>query len=207
MPDLLRPRSRISRRSRLLTKSMSLIVMRGATGRNRQGADREGQGQSRQAQHGRRHDHIAARRADVRESGRHRRPARASRAGPRSVRPCSPARSISRSTPGTGLPLIQGGQYRALAKYSNRPLPLLPDCRALGRGRLPEIDESSTWIGLLAPAGPPGAMVDKIRREVARSMPTRRCSERLQKAGFFPVARRRRSSTLSSEARQCAGRR
>ena len=32
---------------------------------------------------------------------------------------------------GTSLPLIQGGHYRALAKYSNRPLPMLPDLPSL----------------------------------------------------------------------------
>ena len=31
---------------------------------------------------------------------------------------------------GTSLPLIQGGHYRALAKYSNRPLAILPDLPA-----------------------------------------------------------------------------
>src|SRR5712691_9382814 len=32
---------------------------------------------------------------------------------------------------GSSLPLIQGGHYRALAKYSNRPLPILPDLPSL----------------------------------------------------------------------------
>src|SRR5262249_59730283 len=32
---------------------------------------------------------------------------------------------------GTSLPLIRSGHYRALAKYSDRPLPLLPDLPSL----------------------------------------------------------------------------
>src|SRR5204862_5111979 len=40
------------------------------------------------------------------------------------------------------LPLIHGGKYRALAKYSNRPLPLLPELPALSvAAGLPAIDE------------------------------------------------------------------
>jgi tripartite-type tricarboxylate transporter receptor subunit TctC len=70
---------------------------------------------------------------------------------------------------GTSLPLIQGGHYRALAKYSNRPLSILPDLPSLSvAAELPELDESSTWIALVAPAGIPSAIIDKIHREVAR---------------------------------------
>src|SRR5436190_1345212 len=68
---------------------------------------------------------------------------------------------------GTSLPLIQGGQYRALAKYSNRPLPILPDLPSLGAAAdLPGLDESSTWVALAAPAGTPAAIVDKLQRKV-----------------------------------------
>ena len=51
------------------------------------------------------------------------------------------------------LPLIEAGKFRALAKYSNRPLPLLPDVPSLAvAAGLPGISESSTWIGIVAPA-------------------------------------------------------
>ena len=69
---------------------------------------------------------------------------------------------------GTSLPLIQGGHYRALAKYSNRPLPMLPDLPSLSvAANLAGLDESSTWVALVAPAGTPPAIIDKIHREVA----------------------------------------
>src|SRR5712691_12589008 len=64
---------------------------------------------------------------------------------------------------GTSLPLIQSGHYRALAKYSNRPLPVLPDLPSLSLAAdLPDLAESSTWVALVAPAGTSGAIVDKI---------------------------------------------
>src|SRR4051812_25785322 len=85
---------------------------------------------------------------------------------------------------GSGLPMIRSGQFRALAKYSNRPLPLLPDVPSLSvAAGLPEIDESATWIGLLAPAGTSGAIVDKLQAEVARIYADPAMQERLQKAG------------------------
>src|SRR5438874_6698519 len=75
---------------------------------------------------------------------------------------------FSLDSTGTSLPLIQSGHYRALAKYSNRPLPILPDLPSLSvAAELPSLGESSTWIALVAPAGTPAAIIDKIHREVA----------------------------------------
>jgi tripartite-type tricarboxylate transporter receptor subunit TctC len=89
---------------------------------------------------------------------------------------------------GTSLPLIQGGKYRALAKYSNRPLPMLPDLPALSvAAGLPSLDESSTWIGLAAPAGTPNAIVDKLARKVAEIYANPAMVDRLEKAGITPV--------------------
>ena len=88
------------------------------------------------------------------------------RAVPRSCRDCfSGTVDFALDCVGSSLPLIQGGQFRALAKYSNRPLPLLPDLPSLTvAADLPELDESSTWIGLLAPAGTPARDIEKLTR-------------------------------------------
>lgn len=89
----------------------------------------------------------------------------------------------------SSLPQIQGGRFRALAKYSNRPLTSLPDLPSLAAAAdLPSLDESSTWIGLLAPAGTPGAIIDKIQREVAGIYAEAAMMERLEKAGLFAVS-------------------
>ncbi len=90
---------------------------------------------------------------------------------------------------GSSLPLIQGGHYRALAKYSNRPLPILPDLPSLSvAADLPNIDESSTWIGLAAPAGAPAAIVDKLQRKVASMYADPALAERLEKVGITPLS-------------------
>jgi tripartite-type tricarboxylate transporter receptor subunit TctC len=90
---------------------------------------------------------------------------------------------------GTSLPLIQGGHYRALAKYSTQPLPLLPDLPSVNEaGDLPNIAESSTWVGFTGPAGIPAAIVDKLNRKVASIYADPSIKERLEKAGISPVA-------------------
>jgi tripartite-type tricarboxylate transporter receptor subunit TctC len=90
---------------------------------------------------------------------------------------------------GTSLPLIQGGQYRALAKYTNRPWPLMPDLPSLAEAAdLPSIGESSTWIALAAPAGTPLPIIERIQRAVASVYADPTMTERLEKAGIFPVA-------------------
>jgi tripartite-type tricarboxylate transporter receptor subunit TctC len=86
---------------------------------------------------------------------------------------------------GTSLPLIQSGHYRALAKYSNRPLPILPDLPSLSAAaELPGLGESSTWIALAAPAGTSAAIVDKIHREVASIYSDAAMTTKLEQIGI-----------------------
>jgi tripartite-type tricarboxylate transporter receptor subunit TctC len=83
------------------------------------------------------------------------------------------------------LPLIQAGRLRPLAKLNNRPLPVLPDLQPLGvAAGLPQLEDMSSWIGLVAPAGTPRAVVDKIAREVATIYADKAVAERLEKAGI-----------------------
>jgi tripartite-type tricarboxylate transporter receptor subunit TctC len=83
------------------------------------------------------------------------------------------------------LPLIKAGKFRALAKYTDRPLPVLPDVPSLSAAAgLPGIADSVTWIGLVAPAGTPKPVVDKIQREVAGIFADPATAEKLTKAGL-----------------------
>jgi tripartite-type tricarboxylate transporter receptor subunit TctC len=86
---------------------------------------------------------------------------------------------------GTSLPLIEGGRYRALAKYTNRPLPILPDLPSLSAAaELPALAESSTWVALVAPAGTPAGIIDKIHHEVARIHADTALRAKLEKVGI-----------------------
>jgi tripartite-type tricarboxylate transporter receptor subunit TctC len=85
----------------------------------------------------------------------------------------------------TSLPLIQGGKLRALAKLNSRSLPALPDVQPLAvAAGLPALDDISTWIGLVAPAGTPRAIVDKIQREVVTMYADPVIAEKLEKSGI-----------------------
>jgi len=89
----------------------------------------------------------------------------------------------------SSFPQIRGGKFRALAKYANRPLPALPDLPNLADAAgLPGLGESTTWIGLLAPAGTPEAIVDKIQREVAAIYADPAIMAKLENAGLFAVS-------------------
>ena len=85
--------------------------------------------------------------------------------------------------------LIKSGQLRALAKLNSRPLPALPDVRPLAvEAGNPALDDISTWIGFVAPAGTPRAIVDKIQREIAAMYNDPAVAETLQKSGISAVS-------------------
>jgi tripartite-type tricarboxylate transporter receptor subunit TctC len=89
------------------------------------------------------------------------------------------------------LALIQAGKFRPLAKYSSRPLPNIPDIPALQSineaADLPDLSESSVWIGLVGPAGTPKPIVDKLQHEIANIYADPVIFQKLDKAGLFPT--------------------
>ncbi len=86
------------------------------------------------------------------------------------------------------LPLIKGGQFRALAKLNSRPLSQLPDLEPLAVvAGLPQLDDMSSWIGLVAPAGTPKPVIDKIHDEVVSIYADAAVVDRLDKAGISPA--------------------
>ena len=87
------------------------------------------------------------------------------------------------------LPLIQGGRLRALAKLNHRPLPVLPDLQPLAvAAGIPDLPDMSSWIGLVAPAGTPRPVIDKLAREVATIYADAAVADRLEKAGITAVS-------------------
>jgi len=85
----------------------------------------------------------------------------------------------------TALPLIQGGKVRALAKLNSRPLSALPDVQPLSvAAELPGLGDMSSWTGLVAPAGTPRPIVEKIQREVAAMFADPAVFKKLEGAGL-----------------------
>ena len=88
----------------------------------------------------------------------------------------------------SSLPLIKSGKFRALAKSNDRPIPALPDLQVLSSAAgLPQLGDMGSWIGLVAPAGTPPAVVEKIRAEVAHIYADPTIASKLQSIGISAV--------------------
>ena len=81
---------------------------------------------------------------------------------------------------------IKGGKLRALAVTTPKRLPALPDVPTVAEAGLPGY-ETSTWGGLLAPAGTPKATVAKLAAETTRILALPDVRERMLAAGVEPV--------------------
>jgi tripartite-type tricarboxylate transporter receptor subunit TctC len=89
----------------------------------------------------------------------------------------------------TALPLVKSGKVRALAKLNSRPLPALPEVQPLSvAAGLPALEDISSWTGLVAPAGTPRAIVDKIQREVVAMYKDPAVFKKLEGSGITAVS-------------------
>jgi tripartite-type tricarboxylate transporter receptor subunit TctC len=84
------------------------------------------------------------------------------------------------------LSLIQGGQFRVLAKFDPRPFPPVPDLPVI-TAAVPKLDEITVWLGLVAPSGTPAAVVDKLHAEVAKILADPAVKSKADASGLFPV--------------------
>ena len=77
---------------------------------------------------------------------------------------------------------IKAGRLRALSVNGPRRSPALPDIPTAGASGLPGF-EVDFWIGILAPAGTPGAVVTKLNTEVNRILAQDEIKNRLVALG------------------------
>lgn len=82
--------------------------------------------------------------------------------------------------------LLGPGRLRALAVTSKARMPQLPEVPSAQEAGLPGF-ENVGWFGLLAPAGTPAAIVQKIQRDTARAMTETDVGARLNAQGLSPV--------------------
>jgi tripartite-type tricarboxylate transporter receptor subunit TctC len=88
--------------------------------------------------------------------------------------------------PSASLSLIQGGQFRVLAKFDPRPFPPVPDLPLITTA-MPNMDEITVWLGLVAPKGTPAAVIDKIQAEVAKALADPDVKAKADASGLFPA--------------------
>jgi tripartite-type tricarboxylate transporter receptor subunit TctC len=82
---------------------------------------------------------------------------------------------------------IKAGKLRALAVTSEQRVSALPDVPTLAEGTLPGFN-SISWIGLVAPAGTPSAIVEKISADVREVIDMPDVKNRLIDLGGIPKA-------------------
>ena len=86
----------------------------------------------------------------------------------------------------TAVPLIEGGQLRALAINSAKRSPVLPNVPTVSEDAIPGF-EASGWQGYFVPARTPRDVVALIQREAAKALAAPDLQARLRAMGNEPV--------------------
>ena len=82
----------------------------------------------------------------------------------------------------TVMPQIRGGKLKAIAVTSSKRSPALPNTPTIAEMGLPGYDATS-WFGVLAPAGTPKDIVEKLSQAISKSLQTAEIRERLASQG------------------------
>src|SRR2546423_93088 len=86
----------------------------------------------------------------------------------------------------TAVPLIEGGQLRALAINSAQRSPVLPSVPSVAEDAIPGF-EASGWQGYFVPARTPREIIALIQREAAKALAAPDLQARLKAIGNEPV--------------------
>ena len=81
---------------------------------------------------------------------------------------------------------IRSGKLKAFAVTSSQRSSALPDVPTIEEAGKLKGFEASSWFGLLAPAGTPSDIVNRVQREVARALSDPGIKEKLQAQGAIP---------------------
>jgi tripartite-type tricarboxylate transporter receptor subunit TctC len=82
----------------------------------------------------------------------------------------------------TVLPQIEAGKIKALAVASPQRFAGTPNIPTAAEAGLPGL-ESEQWVGMMAPAGTPDAIVDKLNRDIVEILQTSEFQEMLRAQG------------------------
>jgi tripartite-type tricarboxylate transporter receptor subunit TctC len=86
----------------------------------------------------------------------------------------------------TTVPYVRSGKLRALATLAPERAPALPDVPTAVQAGYPQL-ESVLWYGMLAPAGTPQAIINRLSQAFAKVVANRDTRERLASVGADPM--------------------
>jgi tripartite-type tricarboxylate transporter receptor subunit TctC len=85
-------------------------------------------------------------------------------------------------------PLIESGKVRGLAKLDRRTPGSMENIPALADAAgLPDLEDMSVWLGLVAPRGTPKPIIDKLQQKVVQIMTDPAMREKSERTGAFPM--------------------
>lgn len=84
------------------------------------------------------------------------------------------------------MPQIKGGKLKAIAVTSGKRSPALPNVPTIVESGVAGF-EASSWFGVLAPAGTPKDIIDKLSQAIAKALQTTEMKDRLAAQGADAV--------------------
>jgi len=93
---------------------------------------------------------------------------------------------LSIATPTSMLPHIKSGKVNVIAVSGNKRQPYVPDTPTFEESGVPNFNVTS-WQGLLAPAGTPPAIINRLHAEVVKLLKLPESLARMAAAGADPV--------------------
>ena len=94
--------------------------------------------------------------------------------------------SLVFAPPQTGLPQAKAHRVRALAVTTKERLAAEPDIPSIAESGLPGFDLVS-WHALIGPKGLPQAVVERVNREIGKTLQSREVEVRMQADGVSPT--------------------
>jgi len=86
----------------------------------------------------------------------------------------------------TAMPYIKAGRLRGIGVTTLKRLEVLPDVPSIAEAGLPGY-EATQWFGLLAPAGTPRTIIDRLYQESSRALRSADMKERMTAEGLEVV--------------------
>jgi len=88
--------------------------------------------------------------------------------------------------PATAMPLVQGGRLKAIAVTTGSKTQVLPDLPTVAEAGYPRF-QSIAWQGIVAPAGTPRPIIERLSRELSRILKSDEVRSRLLAIYFQAV--------------------